>query len=187
MKKILLATIAMIALSLLPAANASTHMYSIPEFSGNYVPDPGPFDTYLVGTFQVFQGTGSLEIDGTFGNSAYPNSAGVDVFAGSMTDGFNLIAQCFEFDPCWTGSAPTPWSATLTGLFPDDSTWSIYASQTSGNTVRLGEITTTQILADTAATPEPSTFLFLGTGLFALAAVYRRSMPKQAVVARFTR
>jgi len=182
MKKILLATIAVIALSLMPAAHASTYVYSIPEFSGGLFPDPGPFPSYLVGTFPVLEGLGSLEIDGTFGNSAYPNSSGVDVFAGSVSDGFYLIAQCAEFDTCWTSSSPTPWSVTFSGLFPDDNTWSIYASQTSGNIVRLGEITATQIVA-----PEPSTFLFLGTGLFALAAVYRRSIRKQAIDARFTR
>lgn len=186
MKKILLAAFAIIAMSLLPAAQASSHTYSIPEFTGGSFWDPGPFPSYLVGTFPVFQGTGSLEIDGTFGNSVFPDSAGVDVFAGSVTDGFYLIASCAEFDTCWSGTTPTAWSATFSGLFPDDNTWSIYASQTSENVVQLGEITTTQILETPTATPEPSTFLFLGTGLFALAAVYRRSLRKAAVDTRFT-
>ena len=184
MKKILLATIAMIALSFMPAANASTHVYSFPELSGGFFPDAAPsYPSYQIGTFQVFQGVGTIEIDGTFGNSVSSSSAGVDVFAGSATFGFYLIAQCFEGDACWTGPDITPWSATFSGLFPDD-TWNIWATQTSGDYVQLGETTVTQTLQET---PESSTFLFLGTGLFALAAVYRRSVRTQAIDSRFTR
>lgn len=170
MKKFVLATIAMSVLGFALVGNASyLNITTIPEFSGGFYPDPGPFPTYLVGTFTVYPGTGYLDIAGTFGNMAFPDStAGVDVFAGSVNAGFYLIAQCFEFDPCWSGGGPYAWDATFFGTFYPD-TWSIYASQTSGDVVRLGATTITEY-----ATPEPSGLLLLGTGVIGAAGVLRR-------------
>jgi hypothetical protein len=150
-------------------ADSFTLTSTIPEFTGGSFADPGPFPAYLVGTFPVAFGGGTITIDGTFGNSVVPDSAGVDLFVGSPTVGFGLIAQCFEYDPCWSGSTPTPFESVITGDFPDD-TWSLFASQTSGDTVQLGVITITEV----ATTPEPSTLLLLGTGLLTVAGGLRR-------------
>jgi hypothetical protein len=56
---------------------------SLAEFNGNFHNDPCNFcEVDTVGTFSIPSNALSAVISGTFGNSMFPNSAGVDLFLG---------------------------------------------------------------------------------------------------------
>jgi hypothetical protein len=154
---------------------ASADIQTLPEFSGpQSFDDPGPFPTYVVGTFNILPGDTSLSISGNFGNSMNSSTAGVDLYLGNI-----LVAQCVENAGCWTGPGPTPWTDSLTptqiallgtGLV------NFTAVQTAEFTIRLGETTLTQ----SAVTPEPGTIVMLGSGLLGLIGVVRRKFSRNA-------
>jgi hypothetical protein len=68
MKKYLLAGLALAIVAFAPFASADsfTLTTTIPEFTGGVFNDPGPFPAYLVGTFPVQFGFGTMTIDGKF-------------------------------------------------------------------------------------------------------------------------
>ena len=56
-----------------------------------------------------------------------------------------LVNQCEEFQPCWSGPGPTPWSATITGaqLRSIGPVAPLIVAQMSEYTMHLGETTMT--------------------------------------------
>ncbi|MGB3532340.1 MAG: hypothetical protein WBA13_02365 [Microcoleaceae cyanobacterium] len=155
-------------------AQAATLTITLPEynFDGSPVfPNPqnqvGTFFYTLPSDEKIVSAT----IEGTFGNSILDSSAGVDVYLDNLR-----VAQCFEFDLCWSGPGRVSWGFTF-----DESDFSLLedgmamltASQTSEFVARLGETTLTIQTAPDPPTsiPEATTTLgLLGAvcGLFSL-------------------
>jgi hypothetical protein len=158
-------------------AQAATLTNSLPEYNFDGAPTfPNPPN--VVGTFSYTLPSDetivSAVIEGTFGNSVFPSSAGVDVYLDDL-----LVAQCFEFEPCWGGFEPVTWRFTLDEShfsLLEDGMATLTAAQTSEFVARLGETTLTIETASEpsqppASIPEPATTLglfgVLG-GLFSL-------------------
>jgi len=166
-KSLLFLIVAMLCYATL--ASADTFTYTIPEFSGGTYYDPGPFPSYIVADLTIPAADYTdVSFSGTFGNSVNPTSAGVDLFFGNITDGFDLLAQCFEYDPCWTGPGPTPWSANLGPLDLTGGTYYFIASQTSEYTIRLG------VTTGNFTTPEPASLVLFGTSILCAMGTIRR-------------
>jgi hypothetical protein len=79
---------------------------TLPEFSGfGDTPDPGPFETDIVGQFSIPSNAISAMISGTFGNSVNGSSAGVNL--------------CLGDGPCGSSSTPPlPAAVPLPGALP---------------------------------------------------------------------
>lgn len=159
-----------LALSLAFGATPATAQTSetLGEYSGAYYTSGFPIAPVTVGTFSSSLwslGVAGATISGTFGNSAFSNSAGTDLFL----DGI-LIAQCVQFATCYSTAGPHAWSYTFgagdLGIFADGFAI-LTAVQTSEYTIRLGQTTL-------ATVPEPATVLLLAGGLFGLALKSRR-------------
>jgi hypothetical protein len=162
----------LLAITLIPSAMRADLISTIPEYTGSFN-DTGPFPlaAVTVGTFSdpaiSADDILSATIDGTFGNSVYPNSSGVDVYADGV-----LVASCPEWPTtlvaCNSGASPTTWSFDFPGadfslLAPGGVV--LTAVQTSGNIIQLGQTT-----LDIQATPEPA-YLSLFGPVLAVAAI----------------
>ncbi len=156
------------------AARAAILTNSLPEYNFDGEPTfPNPAN--LVGTFSYTLPSDakivSAVIEGTFGNSIFSTSAGVDVYLDNV-----LVAQCIEFEQCWNGPGPVSWSFTFDDsnfFLLEDGTAMLTAAQTSEFVSRLGETTLTieTVSEPSASIPEPTTTLgLLGLvgGLFSL-------------------
>ena len=132
---------ALVALSVAGAGQASTVASTLPAFSGAtfQLTDPYPRPAVTVGTFTYSVPAGEVivgaTISGYFGNSAVPNSAGVDVRLNGA-----LVGQCVMYDTCyWLGA---PWSHTFSASEARSLLGSgsavLTAVQTSQYTIRLG-------------------------------------------------
>jgi hypothetical protein len=163
-----LGAVAILLFSLGIVQTTKADIQTLAEFSGTLHSDPGPYQPpTVVGTFNIIPDDTSITISGTFGNTAFPDSGGVDVFLGSIE-----VAQCIEFAACWTSGRPIPWSDTLTaaqittlGVGVVDLT----AVQTAEFTTRLGPTTLDQVSA-----PEPASVILLFTLLLAAGLATRK-------------
>ena len=137
---------ALVALSVAGAGQASTVASTLPAFSGAtfQLTDPYPRPAVTVGTFTYSVSAGEVivgaTISGYFGNSAVPNSAGVDVRLNGA-----LVGQCVMYDTCyWLGA---PWSHTFSASEARSLLGSgsavLTAVQTSQYTIRLAPTTLT--------------------------------------------
>jgi hypothetical protein len=148
-------------------AQAATLTYSLPEYNFDGAP-PFPNSPNLVGTFSYTLPSDetivSAVIEGTFGNSVFPSSAGVDVYFDNL-----LVAQCLEFEPCWGGFEPVQWRFTFDEShfsLLEDGTALLTTVQTSEFVARLGTTTLTietqpEPAPPPASIPEPATTLGL--------------------------
>ncbi len=123
---------------------ATTITTTLPEFNGPYNPTgPYPLPAVTVGSFTYTIPAGehiiTAVITGSFGNSFFPDTAGVDVFAGGV-----MIARCVQLTACDTTLvAPSPFTytfspANLSLLTPGF--LAVSAVQTGGNYIRLSQL-----------------------------------------------
>ena len=171
MKPLKYLRLGMLAIALIPPAAGGSIVSTLPAYSGSFNnTGPFPLAPVTVGTFSdpavLVSSIIGATIGGTFGNSAYPNSSGVNVYADGV-----LLASCPQWPanlvPCNSGSSPTAWSFS----FPA-ADFSLLASgnvdltavQTSGNIIRLGQTT-----LNITTVPEPRSWIFALAGLAGLA------------------
>ena len=179
MKKTIL--FSFLCFSLFGTANvgATSLELTIPEFVGTPHFSGFPLPAVTIGNFSYNLPQGeeiiSATISGTFGNSQFQSSAGVNLYLDAL-----LVGQCKFAQPCWLNlSGLIEWSHTFSGsefLLLEDEAAVLTAIQTSLATIGLGEtilkIETEPVAIITPipptqvpSIPEPSTWLLFGTGM----------------------
>lgn len=145
---------------------------TLPEYNFDGSP-PFPAPQNLVGIFSYTIASNetivSAVISGTFGNSLFTSSAGVDVYLDNL-----LVAQCFEFDQCWEGPGPVNWSFTFDSSnfsLLEDGEAILTAAQTSEFVSRLGVTTLTIETITKSDPPQPPTSIPEPTAIVGLLGV----------------
>lgn len=168
-----IAVVIMLHIVLVNQVKALLITQTLPEYSSPS--GVGSSGQYLVGTFNYAIPSGeeiiAANISGVWGNSLSETTSTNQVFVDNI-----LVADTALATPLPNSNPFVEWSFSFTdfSVLEDGSADFIVDKISDGGTVRLGETTLQIETAHVTPIPEPSTILFIGTGLVGLAGLRRK-------------
>lgn len=168
-----IAVVIMLQIVLVNQVKALLITQTLPEYSSPS--GVGSSGQYLVGTFNYAIPSGeeiiAANISGVWGNSLSETTSTNQVFVDNI-----LVADTALATPLPNSNPFVEWSFSFTdfSVLEDGSADFIVDKISDGGTVRLGETTLQIETAHVTPIPEPSTILFIGTGLVGLAGLRRK-------------